>query len=54
MVVPVDAIRSVHNAFRKDMAQIDTAILGMAREEKGSPAVFKRFRFFSEVLDWQA
>ena len=54
MAVPVDAIRSIHNAFRKDMAQIDAAIMEMARGERRSSAIFKRFQFFTEVLDWHA
>lgn len=54
MVVPVDGIRSVHNAFRKDMAQIDNAALDLARGKRDSSATFKRFRFFNEVLEWHA
>jgi hemerythrin-like domain-containing protein len=54
MVVPVDGIRSIHNAFRKDMAQIDTAVLDLARGEGSAVDTIKRFRFFKEVLDWHA
>lgn len=54
MVVPVEGIRSIHNAFRKDMADIDTAVLGLARGEGSPTDTFKRFRFFTEVLDWHA
>jgi len=54
MTVPVDAIRSVHNAFRKDMAQIDAAALDLARENPDAGIAFSRFRFFDEVLNWHA
>ena len=54
MVVPVDGIRSIHNAFRKDMAQIDTAALDLARGKESALDTFTRFQFFREVLDWHA
>jgi hemerythrin-like domain-containing protein len=54
MVVPVDGIRSIHNAFRKDMAQIDTAALDLARGKESALDTFQRFQFFKEVLDWHA
>jgi hemerythrin-like domain-containing protein len=54
MVVPVDAIRSIHNAFRKDMAQIDAAALEMARGNASAGTVLERLPFFNEVLDWHA
>lgn len=54
MVTPIDGIRSVHNAFRKDMAQIDAAVLKMAKGNQDAKGVFKRFEFFNEVLDWHA
>jgi hemerythrin-like domain-containing protein len=54
MVVPVDAIRSIHNAFRKDMAQIDAAALDLARGNSSAATVLERLPFFNEVLDWHA
>jgi hemerythrin-like domain-containing protein len=54
MVVPVDAIRSIHNAFRKDMAQIDAAALDLARGNSRAATVLERLPFFNEVLDWHA
>jgi hypothetical protein len=54
MVVPLDGIRAIHNALRKDMAQIDAAVLDIARGNKDATGIFKRFRFFNEVLDWHA
>lgn len=54
MVEPVDAIRAIHNAFRKDIALIDAAALDVARGKQSQTATLERFRFFNEVLDWHA
>ncbi len=54
MVVPVDAIRSIHNAFRKDMAQIDAAAVDLARGDSSASVILERFRFLNEALDWHA
>ncbi|WAI00543.1 hemerythrin domain-containing protein [Methanogenium organophilum] len=54
MVIPVDGIRSIHNAFRKDMANIDTAALDLARGKGSAMDTFKRLEFYMEVLDWHA
>ncbi len=54
MVRPVDAIRAFHNAFRNDMARIDTAALDTAKGEKGEAGILERYRFFNEVLVWHA
>jgi hypothetical protein len=54
MVVPVDAIRAVHNAFRKDMVQIDAAVVDLARGGPVDNTLPARYRFFDEVLDWHA
>jgi hypothetical protein len=50
MAGPIDAIRAVHNAFRKDMEGIDAAALGAARGEPDLEAALERFRFFNEIL----
>ena len=50
MAGPIDAIRAIHNAFRKDMEGIDAAALGTARGESGLDAALERFRFFNEIL----
>jgi hypothetical protein len=50
----VDTIRAFHNAFRRDMATIDAAALGIARGEPGHQAAFERLRFFDEMLVWHA
>ena len=54
MAVPLDAIRAIHNAFRKDMAAIDEAAYRAARGHGGLDLVLKRYTFFGEVLVWHA
>lgn len=54
MAVPLDAIRAFHNAFRRDIAAIDSAALAAARGDGGTGPVIKRFAFFNEVLAWHA
>ncbi len=54
MAVPLDAIRAIHNAFRKDMEAIDTAAHSAARGQAGLDLVVKRYLFFNEVLVWHA
>ena len=54
MVGPIDAVTAIHNAFRADMAAIDTAALAVARGNPGLAAKVERFRFFNEVLAWHA
>jgi hypothetical protein len=54
MAVPLDAIRAIHNAFRKDMKAIDAAAYSAARGQAGLDLVVKRYIFFNEVLAWHA
>ena len=56
MARPLDAIAAFHNAFRRDMAQIDRAALAWARGDQGSDTTqtLARYRFFNEVLVWHA
>jgi hypothetical protein len=54
MTEPMDAILAIHNAFRHDMAGIDSAALGAARGEPWLAPAIERFRFFNEVLVWHA
>ena len=51
---PIDAVVAIHNAFRRDMAIIDSAALDSARGKPGLAATIERFRFFNEVLEWHA
>ena len=54
MTTPLDAVTAIHNAFRRDIAGIDTAALDMARGRTGLEATVERFRFFNEVLVFHA
>ena len=54
MAEPLDAVMAIHNAFRRDMADIDAAALDSARGKPGLVATVERFRFFNEVLVWHA
>lgn len=54
MAVPLDAIRAIHNAFRKDIAAIDGAALAAAHGGGGTDPVIKRYVLLGEVLVWHA
>ena len=54
MTTPIDAVLAFHNAFRRDMADIDAAALATARGRPDLTARVERFRFFNEVLVWHA
>lgn len=54
MAVPLDAIRSIHNAFRKDIIAIDAAAHSAARGQGDLDLVVKRYTFFNEILVWHA
>jgi hypothetical protein len=54
MAEPVDAIIAIHNAFRRDIDQIDSAALEMARGKPGMEAKLERMQFFNDVLGWHA
>jgi Hemerythrin HHE cation binding domain len=51
---PIDAVVAIHNAFRRDIAIIDSAALAAALGQPGLEATVERFRFFNEVLVWHA
>jgi hypothetical protein len=51
---PTDAIRAMHNAFRRDIELIDAAALDSARGKPGLDVTVERFRFMNEVLEWHA
>jgi hemerythrin-like domain-containing protein len=54
MTVPLDAIRAIHNAFRKDAAEMDKAANAAAHGHRSLDFVSKQYDFFSEVLVWHA
>jgi hypothetical protein len=50
MATPLDTVTAFHNAFRRDIADIDRAALDAARGRPGLEATIERFRFFNEAL----
>jgi hypothetical protein len=54
MTVPLDAIRAIHNAFRKDMAGMDNSADAAAHGHGGLDSISKRYRFLNDVLTWHA
>jgi hypothetical protein len=54
MAVPLDAIRAIHNAFRKDLAAIDSAAYNAAQGPGNMDLVLKRYALFGEILYWHA
>ena len=52
MATPLDAVLAIHNAFRRDMHQIDAAALDSARGVPGLESTIERYHFFNEVLVW--
>jgi hemerythrin superfamily protein len=54
MTVPLDAIRAIHNAFRKEMKAMDESAFIAARGRGNLDTVMNRYAFFNEVLVWHA
>jgi hemerythrin-like domain-containing protein len=54
MAVPLDAIRAIHNAFRKDVSVMDEAANAVAHGRSNLDLILKRYRFFNEFLVWHA
>jgi hypothetical protein len=54
MTVPLDAIRAIHNAFRKDLAAMDVQAAESARGRGDQAFVAARCGFFIEILAWHA
>jgi hypothetical protein len=54
MAEPLDAVKAIHNAFRRDIAGIDTAARDAARGKPRLESQIDRFRFLDEVLVWHA
>ena len=51
---PIDIVRSFHNAFRRDLFQIDASAFKLARDRGGLAPVFDRLRTVGEILDYHA
>lgn len=54
MLRPIDIVRCFHNAFRRDMSQIDSSALTIAREGGDMTPVFGRLKIMTEILDYHA
>jgi zinc finger protein-like protein len=54
MARPLDAITAFHNAFRRDITQIDLAALAWARRERPGDDALARYHFLNEILVWHA
>ena len=54
MLRPIDIVRCFHNAFRRDMSQIDTSMLNIAREGGDLALIFDRLQIVTEILDYHA
>lgn len=51
---PLDIVRSIHNAFRRDIFQIDDSVFRIARSGGDLNAVLDRLHIMGEVLDYHA
>jgi iron-sulfur cluster repair protein YtfE (RIC family) len=54
MPVPLDIVRSIHNAFRRDLSQIDASAFKLARNGGNLTPVFDRLHIVGEILDYHA
>jgi iron-sulfur cluster repair protein YtfE (RIC family) len=51
---PIDIVRSIHNAFRRDISQIDDSVLKIARVGGDLNPVSDRIHTLGEILDYHA
>ena len=51
---PLDVVRSMHNAFRRDMFQIDDTVYKIARTKGDLTPVLDRLHIMGEILDYHA
>lgn len=51
---PIDSVRCFHNAFRRDMSQIDMLVLKIAGEGGDMTPIFNRLQIMSEILNYHA
>jgi iron-sulfur cluster repair protein YtfE (RIC family) len=51
---PIDIVRCIHNAFRRDVFQIDAAAFKLARNGGDFTPVFNRLQVVAEILDYHA
>ena len=51
---PIDIVRSIHSAFRRDIFQIDDSVFRIARSGGDLTALLDRLHIMAEVLDYHA
>lgn len=51
---PLDIVRSIHNAFRHDIFEIDDSVFKIARSGGDLAAVLNRLHIMDEILDYHA
>jgi hemerythrin superfamily protein len=51
---PIDIVRSIHNAFRRDIFQIDDSAFEIARAGEDLTPIFDRLHTVAEILDYHA
>ncbi len=54
MSSPIDIVLCFHNAFRKDIAQIDSSVLEIARSGGNLSPILNRLHSMNEILDYHA
>ncbi|HTY74554.1 MAG TPA: hemerythrin domain-containing protein [Candidatus Nanoarchaeia archaeon] len=54
MFEPIDIVHSIHNAFRRDIFQIDDLVLKTTLANGDLTSVLDRFHIMGEVLDYHA
>ncbi len=54
MSSPIDIVLCFHNAFRRDIAQIDSSVLNIARSDGNPSPVLNRLHAMDEILDYHA
>ena len=54
MSSPIDIVLCFHNAFRKDITQIDSSVLNIARSDGNPSPVLNRLHAMDEILDYHA
>ena len=54
MSSPIDVVLCFHNAFRRDIAQIDSSVLEIARSGGNLSPVLNRLHSMDEILDYHA
>ncbi len=54
MVMPLDAVTVIHNAFRRDLTEMDDAVYKIASHGGDLSLVIDRLNWFSQILDLHA